>query len=159
VKARSPAFFESLVIDLLVRMGYGGSRKEAAERIGRTGDVGIDGVIKEDPLGLDVVYVQAKRWEGTVGRTIVQAFAGSLEAQKARKGVMITTSRFSDDALEYVGLIEKRIVLIDGEALVRFMLDHGLGVVDVATYSVRRIALDELEYYEGEFAPRTKQPD
>ena len=104
-------------MDLLVAMGYGGSRKDAGQTLGRSGDDGIDGMIKEDKLGLDAIYVQAKRWEGPVGRPVVQAFAGSLEGQRAKKGVLITTSRFSQDAKDYVNRIDKKIVLIDGEQL------------------------------------------
>jgi restriction system protein len=148
VKSRSPDFFENLVVDLLVRMGYGGSRKEAGERIGKSGDGGVDGIIKEDKLGLDVVYIQAKRWDGPVGRSTVQAFAGSLEGHRARKGVMITTSRYTNEAIEYVKNIEKRIVLIDGEQLVQYMIDHNVGVADVASYSVKRIALEDLDYFD-----------
>lgn len=142
VKSVSPRFFERLVVDLLVAMGYGGSRKDAGQAVGQSGDGGIDGIIKEDRLGLDVVYVQAKRWDGTVGRPVVQAFAGSLEGQRARKGVLITTSQFSQDAREYVSRIEKRIVLIDGEQLAQFMIDHGIGVAEVASYTVKRIDAD-----------------
>jgi len=141
VKNSSPRFFENLVIDLLVAMGYGGSRQDA-EAVGRSGDGGIDGIIKEDKLGLDVVYVQAKKWEGTVGRPTVQAFAGSLEGQRARKGVLITTSQFSPEAKEYVNRIEKRIVLMDGEQLAQFMIDHNLGVTEVASYVVKKVDLD-----------------
>ncbi len=141
IKSCSPAFFERLVVDLLVTMGYGGSRQDAGQAIGRTGDDGIDGIIKEDWLGLDAVY-QAKRWSGTVGRPVVQAFAGSLEGHRARKGVLITTSRFSPDALEYVGRIEKRIVLIDGQHLATLMIDHGVGVSKVATYEISKLDLD-----------------
>lgn len=142
IKAAPPAFFEQLVIDLLVAMGYGGSRADAGQAVGGSGDGGIDGIIKEDRLGLDFVYLQAKRWEGTVTRPIVQAFAGSLEGQRARKGVLITTSRFSRDAEEYVQRIEKRIVLIDGERIAQYMLDFGIGVTEVATYTVQRVDLD-----------------
>ena len=142
----SAGFFEQLVLDLLVAMGYGGSRRDAAEAVGRSGDAGIDGIIKEDRLGLDVVYVQAKRWDGTVGRPVVQGFAGSLEGQRARKGILITTSQFSDAARRYVEVIEKRIVLIDGEQLAELMIDHGIGVTDVATYTVKKVDLD---YFEG----------
>src|SRR5690606_3444440 len=101
VKKCSPAFFEKLVVDLLVRMGYGGSRREAGEAIGRSGDEGIDGIIKEDRLGLDIIYLQAKRWEGSVGRPELQKFAGALQGQRARKGIFITTSAFSREALNY----------------------------------------------------------
>lgn len=117
VKKASPTFFEELVIALLVAMGYGGSVEDAGKAVGKSGDGGIDGIIKEDKLGLDVVYVQAKRWNSGVGRPVVQAFAGSLEGVRARKGVLITTSYFSQDALDYVQKIEKRIVLIDGNQL------------------------------------------
>jgi len=126
-------------------MGYGGSLKDAAQAVGRSGDGGVDGVIKEDRLGLDVVYVQAKRWDATVGRPVVQAFAGSLEGFKARKGVLITTSRYSQDAHEYVSRIEKRIVLVDGEQLAQLMIDFGVGVAEVNTYVVKRVDLDFFE--------------
>jgi restriction system protein len=144
VRACSPGFFEKLVLDLLVAMDYGGSRPDAAEHIGRTGDGGIDGIIKEDKLGLDVVCIQAKRWEGTVGSEVVQAFAGSLDGRKARKGVFITTSHFSQQATNYANGIEKKIVLIDGERLAQLMIEHGVGVAEDATYSVRRV---KLEYF------------
>jgi restriction system protein len=120
VKAQSPEFFEDLVVDLLVKMGYGGSFG-SARRVGRSGDGGIDGIIDQDQLGLDVVYVQAKRWEATVGSPTLQTFAGSLEAKRATKGVIITTSQFSADAREFVRLIGKRIVLVDGEQLAQLM--------------------------------------
>jgi restriction system protein len=138
----TPAFFESLVVDLLVRMGYGGSRKDAGEAVGRTGDGGIDGIIKEDRLGLDTIYIQAKRWDGTVGRPEIQKFAGALQGQRARKGVFITTGSFSREAEEYAGMIETKIVLIDGRTLGRLMIDHGLGVTTTATYDVKRIDSD-----------------
>jgi restriction system protein len=123
-------------------MGYGGSRQDAGEAIGRSGDEGIDGIIKEDRLGLDVVYIQAKRWEGTVGRPLIQAFAGSLEGHRARKGVFITTSQFSPDAKDYVNRIEKKIVLIDGEQLAQLMIDFNVGVTEVVSYSVKRVDFD-----------------
>jgi len=147
VKKCRPKFFEKLVVDLLVSMGYGGSRKDAGQAIGQSGDEGIDGIIKEDKLGLDVVYLQAKRWEATVGRPVVQAFAGSLEGQRARKGVLITTSQFSQDAKDYVSRIEKKIILIGGEELAQLMIDHGIGVTELRTYSVRKMDLD---YFEEE---------
>jgi restriction system protein len=142
IKAAPPVFFERVVVDLLVAMGYGGSRADAGQAIGKSGDGGIDGIIKEDRLGLDFVYLQAKRWEGPVSRPIVQGFAGSLEGQRARKGVLITTSRFTREAEEYVQRIEKRIVLIDGEQLAQYMLDFGIGVTAVATYTLQRMDLD-----------------
>jgi restriction system protein len=147
--AAPPAFFEQLVVDLLVAMGYGGSQAGAARRVGRTGDDGIDGVIDEDKLGLDAVYIQAKRWDPThpVRRPDVQGFAGSMEGQRAGKGVFITTSRFTDDAREYTGRISKRIVLIDGQVLARLMYDHRIGVRDHRIYEVRRV---DSAYFEGE---------
>ncbi|MFN8593124.1 MAG: restriction endonuclease [Thermomicrobiales bacterium] len=145
IKSGSPKFFEQLVLDLLVAMGYGGSRSDAARAVGGSGDGGVDGYIKEDKLGLDSIYLQAKRWQESVGRPIVQAFAGSLEGHRARKGVLITTSRFSQDAHDYVRRIEKRIVLIDGRQLTDLMIDYGVGVTEVVTYAVKR--LDE-DYFE-----------
>jgi restriction system protein len=143
----SPQFFEKLVVDLLVSMGYGGSRKDAGQAIGKSGDDGIDGIIKEDRLGLESVYVQAKRWKGTVGRPDVQSFAGSLEGHRARKGVFITTSQFSADAKAYVNRIEKKIILIDGEQLANLSLEFGIGVEPVTTYKIQRIDSD---YFEEE---------
>ncbi len=142
VRSATPAFFEHLVVDLLVAMGYGGSLKDAGQALGRTGDDGIDGIIKEDRLGLDAVYIQAKRWTASVGRPEIQAFAGSLEGQRARKGVFITTSQFSKDADEYVKRIEKRIVLINGEQLAQLMIEHDVGVDLVNTYKVKKLDRD-----------------
>jgi len=136
-----------LVVDLLVAMGYGGSRIDAGQAIGKSGDDGIDGIIKEDRLGLDAVFVQAKRWKATVGRPDVQSFAGSLEGQRARKGVFITTSQFSNEAKEYVNRIEKKIILIDGEQLANLSIEFGIGVAPVITYKIQRIDLD---YFEEE---------
>jgi restriction system protein len=147
LKTSTPRFFEGVVVDLLVAMGYGGSRRDAGRAVGQSGDDGIDGIIKEDKLGLDAVYIQAKRWENTVGRPVVQSFAGSLEGQRARKGVLITTSQFSQEARDYVGRIERKIVLIDGEQLAELMIDYGVGVSEVATYTVKRVDLD---YFEEE---------
>ncbi len=145
VKKASPNFFEELVIDLLVAMGYGGSVEDAGRAVGKAGDGGIDGTIKEDKLGLDVVYVQAKRWNNSVGRPVVQAFAGSLEGVRARKGVLISTSYFSQDAIEYVQKIEKRIVLVDGKQLADLMIDHDIGVNTTQTYKVKRLDSDYFE--------------
>jgi restriction system protein len=129
-----------LVVRLLVAMGYGGSLADAGQAIGRSGDGGIDGVIKEDKLGLDFVCIQAKRWtSNSVGREAVQAFAGSMEGYRARKGVFITTASFSKGALDYVGHIERRIVLIDGEQLAELMIDHGIGVTTVQTYPLKSV--------------------
>jgi restriction system protein len=142
IKQTSPQFFEQLVVDLLVAMGYGGSRTDAGQAVGGSGDGGIDGIIKEDRLGLDAIYLQAKRWENPVGRPVVQAFAGSLEGHRARKGVMITTSSFSPSAREYVGMIEKRIILIDGEQLAQLMIDHGVGVSEEESFTIYRVDYD-----------------
>ena len=147
VKQVSPAFFENLVVDLLVAMGYGGSREGAGKVIGKSGDGGIDGVINEDRLGLDVVYIQAKRWEGSVGRPAVQAFAGSLEGIRANKGVMITTSSFTSDADVYVRTISKKIVLINGRQLADYMIQYGVGVSVEAVYEVKRMDGD---YFDPE---------
>jgi restriction system protein len=148
VRQASPQFFEQLVLDLLTAMGYGGSIEDAAKNVGRTGDGGIDGVIKEDKLGLDVVYVQAKRWgDRMVSVGDVRDFSGALDAARARKGVFITTSRFTQDAREYVQKIEKKIVLIDGRQLAELMIDHDVGVTVVQTYKLKRVDSD---YFESE---------
>ncbi len=141
----SPEFFERLVVDLLVAMGYGGSRSEAGERVGKTGDDGIDGIIKEDKLGLDTVCIQAKKWQNTVGRPEIKAFVGSLAGNRARKGVFITTSRFSKEAQEYVQRIEQKVVLIDGETLAELMIDHNVGVSEESRYVVKKIDMDYFE--------------
>jgi restriction system protein len=142
IKVCTPTFFEQLVVELLIAMGYGGSKKDAGKAIGRSRDGGIDGIINEDKLGMDVIYVQAKRWERTVGSPDVQAFSGSLDGQKARKGVMITTSQFSQEARDFVKMIEKRIILIDGERLTQLMIDHDVGVTKVAEYVVKKVDQD-----------------
>ena len=138
----SPDFLERLVVDLVVKMGYGGSQKDAGEAIGKSGDEGIDGVIKEDPLGLDIIYLQAKRYEGTVGRPEIQKFAGALQGQRARKGIFITTSSYSREALDYVSKIETKIILIDGKTLTKLMFDHGVGVSTNTVYEVKKIDTD-----------------
>lgn len=143
ITAATPAFFEKLVVDLMLAMGYGGSREDAGQATRYNSDGGIDGVIKEDPLGLDVIYLQAKRYtEKVVGRPEVQGFAGALDMQRARKGVFITTSKFSHDAREYVGLIEKKIVLIDGQELAKLMIQYNLGVGIKENYQVKHIDSD-----------------
>ncbi len=138
----SPQFFERLVVDLMVAMGYGGSRTDAGKSIAGSGDEGIDGIIKEDRLGLDLVYLQAKRWEGTVGRPDVQKFVGALHGKRAKKGVFITTSKFSDDAKNYVETIDPKVILIDGRMLADLMIDYGLGTTTTATFDVSRIDSD-----------------
>ncbi len=146
LKKISPAFFERVVVELLVKMGYGGSRTDAGKAIGRSGDGGIDGIIKEDKLGLDVVYIQAKRWDSNpVGRPDVMQFAGALQAQRANKGIFITTSRFTDDARSYVSQIGSKIVLIDGEQLTGLMIEHDVGVSTVSLYPVKKVDSDYFE--------------
>jgi restriction system protein len=142
VKSASPSLFEKLVVELLLKMGYGGSRLDAGRAIGRSGDEGVDGIINEDRLGLDIIYVQAKRWEATVGRPEVQKFAGALQGQRAKKGVMITTSTFSSEARAYVAQIDNKIALIDGEQLAGLMIDHNLGVAPVASYEIKKVDTD-----------------
>jgi restriction system protein len=142
VKAASPTFFERLVVQLLVAMGYGGSMEDAGRAIGRSGDEGIDGIIKEDRLGLDVIYLQAKRWERTIGRPDIQQFAGALQGQRARKGVFITTSAFSGEARDYAGRIDTRIILIDGTELAKLMIANGVGVTPIAVYELKRVDSD-----------------
>lgn len=142
IKGCSPEFFERLVVDLLVKMGYGGTRAEAGRAVGKSGDGGIDGIINEDRLGLDVIYIQAKRWEATVGRPDIQQFAGALQGQKARKGIFITTSGFSKVAAEYARDIESSIILIGGDALAGLMIDHDVGVTLETSYEVKRIDSD-----------------
>ncbi len=142
-----PSFFEQLVVDLIIAMGYGGSRRDAGEAVGRSGDGGIDGIIKEDRLGLDAVYLQAKRWDGPVSRPVVQGFAGSLAGIHATKGILITTSRFTDDARTFVRNLGMKIVLIDGEQLAELMIEYGVGVTEVTRYTVKRLDLD---YFEAE---------
>jgi restriction system protein len=142
VKSCSPAFFEQLVVDLLVQMGYGGTRKDAGQAIGGSGDGGIDGIIKQDRLGLDTVYIQAKRWEGTVSRPEIQKFVGALQGQRARRGVFITTSDFSQAARDYSSQIESKIVLIDGQTLAQLMIDFSIGVTTFAAYELKRVDSD-----------------
>lgn len=144
LKQSSPSFFESVVVELLVKMGYGGSRSDAGKAIGRAGDGGVDGIIKEDRLGLDTIYLQAKRWtDKTVGRPDVQQFAGALAGHGAVKGIFITTSDFTREARDYAaGLRNAKLVLLDGEDLAALMIDHNLGVATAATYEVKRIDSD-----------------
>ena len=123
-------------------MDYGGSRKDAGQAIGKSGDEGIDGIIKEDKLGLDIIYIQAKRWENTVSRPEIQKFAGALQGQRARKGIFITTSNFSKEAIEYVTKIDTKIILIDGDQLAQYMIDNDVGVSSVAKYEVKKLDLD-----------------
>ncbi len=138
----TPGFFERMVVELLVHMGYGGSLKDAGEAVGRSGDGGIDGIIKEDKLGLDAIYIQAKRWSNVVGAKEVRDFVGSLVGQKANKGVFITTSSFTRDAEEYVKTIGHKVILIDGEMLADLMIDHNVGVSTVSSCEVKKVDAD-----------------
>jgi len=143
ILAQTPEFFEQLVLDVLLAMGYGGNREDAADRLGRSGDEGVDGVIREDRLGLNLIYLQAKRWTGAVPRPDIQRFMGAMEGQGASKGVFITTSSFSDPAMEYVErATQKRVILIDGTRLANLMIEHGVGVTVERQYDVKRLGLD-----------------
>ena len=142
IKTSPPSLFENIVVELLVKMGYGGSRKDAGKAIGRSGDEGIDGIIKEDRLGLDIIYIQAKKWENTVGRPEIQKFAGALQGQRAKKGIFISTSNFSREAHDYASRIDTKIVLVDGEQLTQFMIDHNIGVTPVSKYEIKRMDSD-----------------
>lgn len=148
IKASSPAFFERLVVDLVVAMGYGGSHQDAGRAIGRSGDGGIDGIINEDKLGLDVIYLQAKRWDNTVGRPEIQKFAGALQGEGASKGIFITTSTFTKEAIDFSKRnIAAKIILIDGEKLTALMFDHNVAVTRTGFYEIKKIDSD---YFEGE---------
>lgn len=147
IKTSTPAFFERVVVDLLIAMGYGGSRTDAGRAVGRSGDGGIDGIINEDKLGLDVIYLQAKRWDSTVGRPEIQKFAGALQGHRASKGVFITTSNYSREAIDYASVISSKIILIDGERLTNLMVEHGVAVAKIGSYEIKRIDSD---YFETE---------
>ena len=142
LKESSPSFFEKVVVEVLVKMGYGGSRKDAGEAIGKSGDEGIDGIIKEDRLGLDIIYIQAKKWEQTVTRPEIQKFAGALQGKRAKKGIFITTSEFSQGCEEYVAAIDSKIILIGGQHLAQLMIDFNVGVSTEATYELKRVDSD-----------------
>lgn len=147
VKSLSPQAFENLVVRLICDMGYGGSRKDAGEAVGGAGDGGIDGVIREDKLGLDLIYLQAKRWEGTVGRPLVQGFVGALHGKNARRGVMITTSTFTYEASSYAESCTDRIILIDGSRLVDLMFEYNIGVSIKTTYELKEVNLTFFEQF------------
>ena len=142
IKDNSPAFFEELVIDLLVAMGYGGSREDAGKAIGRSGDGGIDGIIKADPLGLNVVYIQAKRWKGKVGAPPVRDFVGALDGEGVQEGIFITTSDFNPAAKEFAERSSKRVILINGNQLADYMIKHNVGVSTTKTYEIKRVDSD-----------------
>ena len=141
ISGNSPAFFEKLVIDLLVKMGYGGSHEDA-QAVGRSGDGGIDGIIKADPLGLNVVYIQAKRWEGNVGAPPVRDFVGALDGEGVQEGIFITTSDFNPAAKEFAERSSKRVILINGSELARYMINHNVGVSVEKTYEIKRVDSD-----------------
>ncbi|MDQ1276270.1 MAG: restriction system protein [Euryarchaeota archaeon] len=144
IKKCKASFFESLVVDVLTKMGYGGSRADAGKAVGKSHDGGIDGIIKEDRLGLDVIYIQAKRWEDTVTRPEIQKFAGALIGKKAKKGVFITTSNFSKEAIEYANFTGN-IVLIEGKMLAGLMIEYNVGVSKVKSYEVKKMDTDYFE--------------
>ena len=145
IKNGTPAAFEKIVVDLLVAMGYGGSVEDAGKVVGKSGDGGIDGIIKQDKLGLDFLYVQAKRWKDVVGSPEVMKFSGSLTKKHANRGVFITTSFFSKDALEYIEEMPQRIILIDGRRLASLMIEHNVGVAPAKTYTLKRLDQDYFE--------------
>ena len=147
LKSVHPSFFEKIVVELLVKMGYGGSIQDAGKAIGKSGDEGIDGIIKEDKLGLDVIYTQAKRWEGVIGRPEIQKFVGALAGQRAKKGVFMTTSYFTKESITYAAQMDTKIVLIDGEKLSQYMVDYNLGVSVQNVYEIKKIDSD---YFEEE---------
>ena len=142
IKDNTPVFFEELVIDLLVAMGYGGSREDAGKAVGRSHDGGIDGIINEDRLGLDVVYVQAKRWEANIGEPPIRDFVGALDGEGAQKGIFITTSNFSPAAERFAERSTKKVVLIDGQQLTQYMIDHNIGVATSKIYEIKRVDSD-----------------
>ncbi|MSP53334.1 MAG: restriction endonuclease [Gammaproteobacteria bacterium] len=145
IKKSSPRFFEQLVIDVLLAMGYGGSRTDAGKLVGGAGDGGIDGIINEDKLGLDVIYLQAKRWEGVVGSKEIRNFVGSLVGRKANKGVFITTSSYTKDAIQYAADVQHKVILIDGDKLVDLMIEYNVGVSKEYSYEIKKIDLDYFE--------------
>ncbi len=149
VRLNSPEFFERLVIRVLLAIGYGGSIADAGRAFAKSRDEGIDGVIKEDRLGLDLIYVQAKRWQDTVGRPEIQRFVGALHGKQAKRGIFITTSDFSRDAQDYAKSIEVRVVLIDGATLAHLMFEYGIGTSTINTYAVKRIDSDFFNEDDG----------
>jgi restriction system protein len=142
VKQCSPSFFERLVVELLVEMGYGGSHSDAARAVGQVGDEGIDGIIDEDRLGLDTIYIQAKKWETNVSRPEIQKFVGALAGKRAKKGIFITTANFTNEAINYVATVDSKIVLIDGKRLADLMIDYNIGVTTMTTYQLKRVDSD-----------------
>jgi restriction system protein len=142
VMSCSSAFFERLVVELLVKMGYGGSQKDAARAVGQSGDGGVDGIIDEDRLGLDTIYIQAKKWKDSIGRPEIQKFVGALAGKRAKRGIFITTSVFTQDAIKYASEIDTKVILIDGKKLADFMIDYNIGVTEITSYELKRIDSD-----------------
>lgn len=142
LKTTTPVRFEQIVVDVITSMGYGGSRQEAGKAIGKSGDEGIDGIINEDRLGLDTIYLQAKRWENPVGRPEIQKFVGALAGQQASKGIFITTSVFTKEADDYARKIPQKVILVNGAQLARLMIEHNVGVSTVATYELKKVDSD-----------------
>lgn len=159
VRERSPDFFEQLVLDVLHAMGYGGAHDGAAARLGQSNDEGVDGVIREDELGLDLIYVQAKRWANTVGRPEIQKFFGALHGQRASKGVFITTSSFSKGAVQYAEGVTPRVILVDGKDLARLMMDYDVGVTTAKAYRLKRVDLDYFVADDGDDLSAQPAPD
>lgn len=152
IHEQTPTFFEQLVLDVLHGMGYGGAH-DAAERLGQSGDEGVDGVIREDELGLDLIYVQAKRWKNPVGRPEIQKFFGALHGKRATKGVFITTSSFSNEARTYADSVTPRVILVDGPQLTRLMIEYDVGVTVTKTYRLKRADLDYFVADDDDAAP------
>lgn len=149
VKSLTPQAFERLVVDVLVKLGYGGGNERAGQVVGRSGDEGIDGLIHQDPLGVDTIYIQAKRWDQSVGRPEVQKFVGALQGQRARKGIFIISSEFTKEARDYAERLETKVILIDGRRLAELMVDHGVGVATARSYEVKRLDSDYFAELEG----------
>lgn len=144
IHEQSPSFFEKMVVELIVKMGYGGSLHDAGVAIGRSGDEGVDGMIKEDKLGLDMIYIQAKRWnpDHVVGRPDIQQFAGALMGKRVKKGIFITTSRFTKEAVDYSNTLETKIILIDGKTLTNYMIEYNVGCTDHQVFTIKKINED-----------------
>jgi len=155
ISAQTADFFEQLVLDVLHAAGYGGRHANSTIRLGRSGDGGVDGVIREDELGLDLIYVQAKRWQNPVGRPEIQRFVGALQGQRGAKGVFLTTSTFSSDAVAYAESVTPRVVLVDGEDLAELMIDHGVGVTVDTSYELKKLDRD----YLGDEEPPSELAD
>lgn len=144
VKTNSPSFFEHLVVELMLKMGYGGFREDAGDVTGKPGDGGIDGIINEDRLGIDAIHIQAKKWEGPVGRPELQRFVGAIQGRGANKGIFVTSSTFTDEAVRYAegNLRDIRLKTIDGKRLAELMVEYGVGVTKVKSYDIMKVDTD-----------------